>query len=122
MQHIKYKPTNKGYEMNIEYKITFGTEYNKDGETLISTDEQVKAMKMLQQDIKDHFGGMSIIIHGDTFKHDSSEMINEGSLSYEIVASDKDRKLIVSIAEDIKEILNQESVLLVETKINAVFI
>jgi len=108
--------------MNTLYKITFGTEYDKEGETFILTDEQAKAMQILQQDITDHFGGMSIIRHRGTFKHDSGEMVNEDSLTYEIVASDKDRKLIVSIAEDIKEILNQESVLLVETKINAVFI
>lgn len=113
---------NKGYEMNTLYKITFGTEYNKEGETLILTDKQEKDMKTLQQDITDHFGGMSIIGHRGLFKHDNGEMVNEDSLSYEIVASDKDRKLIVSIAEDIKEILNQESVLLTETKINAVFI
>lgn len=108
--------------MNRLYKITFGTEFNSE-QDLISLNNSMKiALNQLENDIADHFGGYTVTKHLGGYKHESGEYVRENSASYEIVAKDSDRKLIVAIAEDLKEIFNQESVLLTETEINAVFV
>jgi len=119
MQHIKYKPTNKGYEMNIEYKITFGTEIDHTGTRMRSNPNKLRDLSEL---IAHDYGGYSLIKHEGGYIYKNKQLVTEKSLTYIIIGKASDRDNIYELVDYIKYLYNQESVLLVETKINAIFI
>ena len=119
MQHVKYKPTNKGYEMNIEYKITFGTEIDRAGTKMISNPDKLRDLSEL---IAHDYGGYSLIKHEGGYIYKNKQLVTEKSLTYVIIGKASDRDDIYVLVEHIKYLYDQESVLLTETKINAVFI
>lgn len=107
--------------MNTLYKITFGTQLDKNQE-MIDLHIIRPDYDQLLDDISSHFGGLTETDHVGHYKHDDGSKVTEESTSIEILGSELDRKLIIAVAEDLKELFNQESVILTETKLNSVFI
>lgn len=105
--------------MNIKYEITFGIELDKNGDRLLNIDGDLASI--LYTAAKS-FGGYSLFEHSGGYIYKDGTLSSEESMTLTILGKEADRSDVLQLADHIKYTLNQESVLLSESKINAVFI
>ena len=100
-----YKPA----KPMLKHEITAGIGFDKDGEHIASSTQQVHAIRL---HLAAEFGGYSETIVRGGYMHANGEFVNEESRTWTIVTD----KPIEPACEFIRAALNQESVLLVSTE------
>ena len=93
----------------LKHEITAGIGYDKDGEHIASSTQQVHAIRL---HLAAEFGGYSETVVRGGYMHAKGEFVNEESRVWAIVTN----KPIEQACEFIRAALNQESVLLVSTE------
>lgn len=105
--------------MNTLYKITFGTEFDKNGNPTQINELEIQS---ILEDVAQGMGGYSLISHQGGYMHDDGHMAVEESNTLEILGTDMDAPFIEHIAKLLKKVFNQESVIVTTQSIKVRFI
>ena len=110
--------------MNRLYKLTFGTEMDKFGNTIKHIETKAAGLEEIKTDICKLFGGYSIISHKGGYAYESGDLVEETSMTIEILADADEATMfkIEVIATRLKQLFNQESVLLVFSNVTSSFL
>lgn len=109
--------------MKTMYKITFGVEFDKN-KNKIDFDAIKPLYTRLLIVAADLFGGLTETSHTGHYLHENGEHVVEESISIEIVTDSTEfrKQNIKSLVLDLKDIFNQESVMLTKTEVEADFV
>lgn len=104
--------------MKIKYEIVIGTGFDKTGAKIEGYD-----IDTILKDIASHFGGYSLnFISGGYIMQSDGSFVKESSINISILAKTPHDIRIRGLANELKRILNQESVLVVKSKVSAKFV
>ena len=109
--------------MNIKYELVFGIEFDKEGNELINRIVSIKRYMAVLDSIVKGFGGYSEDDQLGGYLYSTGQSIHhERSRTLSIIGTQGQRETVMKICMELKEIYNQESIMLIETKVNSVFI
>jgi hypothetical protein len=109
--------------MKTKYDITFGTQFDRNGNAL--SDVASSKLAILGKAAKT-FGGCTWTAHEGSYLHDDKRLVVERSATVSIIVDhlhgDVKATYATEFAEWIRKVLNQESVLVAWTELNAIFV
>jgi hypothetical protein len=82
----------------------------------------LEAFKIVDSLILARFGGATISESHGIYKHNDGSTVIEPSLRIELVHEDSEQPLLDSLVQDIKLILNQESILVTRQEMHVSFV
>lgn len=80
----------------------------------------LEAYKMIENVIVEKCGGGSIFEGRGVYKHENGEVVIENSL--EVQLFDCEQEIVLEVVDDLKTVLNQESIVLTSEEVNSQFI
>lgn len=94
-----------------KFNIIFGTEKDAKGNSLPKENMEI-VEDIIYKQLVNTFGGFSTNVLNGFYKHKSGEIVTEASLNVEILTPMFQYQDVLDIAERIKAIMEQESVIL----------
>lgn len=108
--------------MTTLYKITFGTEFDKDGNRIKFDNDTTMAFDSILEDVAQNMGGYSLTHHEGGYMHENGSLAIESSKTLEIYGNEDQLEFIEHTAKLLKKYLNQESVIVTTQAVQVRFI